>query len=394
MIAPILLPVLALLSAFNPSPSPVLEWALVEHGRHTCTIDVKLALTGDPDLSKLSLVPRQHDLELNVATTPLDCDDHWVRNNALSWMWNDAPSHIAFEVTMSWTSPNPDPSAPLLDVAWEQIADGNRQKWTLGTVSLPDNAPEPERRDPATWAKRLGERTTDTAADITVSIQDVEPQSFVKLTEYVPSHCTCEVLDAAGASLRRSENAQIFLWFQTNDAPQLLPRYRLTCAEPLSEGAFDGELEVAFGTRTNTSHIAQVEWVGPTPTLNENMELNQSPDVQSVVSNAGAPHSSHTAVPASQAVTFAVQLLANHRDLAPGELAEAIGYKGSYSTTRHDGWHKHLTHEVATYADAHALRSMVWSTTAADDAFVTASLEGERITVQEGLLLLNQTWIP
>ena len=62
-------------------------------------------------------------------------------------------------------------------------------------------------------------------------------------------------------------------------------------------------------------------------------------------------------------------------------------------TTLHDGWHANLTHEVATYARRSCTAS-AWSTTAADDAFVTASLEGERITVQEGLLLLNQTWIP
>ena len=64
------------------------------------------------------------------------------------------------------------------------------------------------------------------------------------------------------------------------------------------------------------------------------------------------------------------------------------------ATVSMEGWHKYLTPEEETYADAHTLRSHIWESTAATDAFVTASLEGERISIQEALLLSNQNWIP
>jgi hypothetical protein len=122
------------------------------------------------------------------------------------------------------------------------------------------------------------------------------------------------------------------------------------------------------------------------------MELNQSPDAQSarspVATNQRAENSG------SLDVQFSVQLLANHRDLNASEVTEALGYSDSFHIYRHEGWHKYLTDDFASYAEAREKRSTLWSTTSATDAFVTASLDGERITVQEALLMSNQSWIP
>jgi hypothetical protein len=153
-------------------------------------------------------------------------------------------------------------------------------------------------------------------------------------------------------------------------------------------------MEVAFGTRTKTSHIARVEWVGDSPALNENMELNLSPDTQSVVVSALTATDTQPDASPIDGLSFAVQLLANHKDLTAREVSASLNYQGGYSIFRHEGWHKYLTPEEETYADAHTLRSHIWESTSATDAFVTASLEGERISIQEALLLSNQNWIP
>jgi len=128
--------------------------------------------------------------------------------------------------------------------------------------------------------------------------------------------------------------------------------------------------------------------------LNENMELNQAPEVESVASAVVHRDAAAADKPASNDVRFWVQMLANHKDLTPAEFAEATGFSGDFTIYRHEGWHKYLTSEETTYADARDFRSHAWEHTLATDAFVTASLEGERIPVQEALLLLNQNWIP
>ena len=160
------------------------------------------------------------------------------------------------------------------------------------------------------------------------------------------------------------------------------------------ELAFDGTLEYAFGTESKTSHIAGVEWELQAEVPNESMELNQSPDQQSVETPAGRAAGSATDGRSRRDVRYAVQLLANHRDLSSDELFDHFGSNISHHIFRHEGWHKYMTDDVETYSDAQSLRSEMWTTTAATDAFVTASLEGERISVQEALLLSNQTWTP
>ena len=71
-----------------------------------------------------------------------------------------------------------------------------------------------------------------------------------------------------------------------------------------------------------------------------------------------------------------------------------LGYTQPLHMERLDGWHKYVTDSHNSYAQARSSRNHIWATTNAQDAFVTAQLEGQRITVQEALLLTNQTWIP
>ena len=379
------------------SPAPVLEWDVIDRTNHSCSIDVKLAVTSDSEISKMSLVPRTEDVTLNLTTSPIECDEHWVRDEVIHWMWRETPKEIGFTLTMTWAENETEPSAPLLDVAWEQIADGERTLWTLGTINLPgqpifdiNNLDQQE-----TTGLRQAAVLDENRTQVKLTIDQIEDGSFVKWTEYIPEGCVCEVENAAGASLRNSANSQVFLWFQTNSKTKMLsPSYVLTCPHGSSDLHFDGELEVAFGTRTKTSHIAETVWVGEDLTLNETMRLNQPSDDQSVANSIKPIEPTVAAAQPNANVAFAVQLMANHRDLSQDEACALLAYDGQLHTYRHEGWHKHLTDEVSTYSEARNLRSHVWETTIAKDAFVTASLEGERITVQEALLVSNQTWIP
>ena len=307
-------------------------------------------------------------------------------------MWRDHPEVMSLTLHLEWDELIATPDIPLLDVAWEHIANGERQRWTLGTIVLPGMAPEEHSPEPE--AQRTAKRLQDNLAEVTLTVSQIQEGAFVKITEYIPAHCTCEVTESAGAALRKEKNAQIFLWFQAPGADDLTPSYKLKCASNVQNTAFDGEMEVAFGTRTKTSHIASVEWVGDSPALNENMELNLSPDTQSVVVSSLTAIDTQPDSSPIDGLSFAVQLLANHKDLTAQDVSASLNYQGGYSIFRHEGWYKYLTPEEETYADAHTLRSHIWESTSATDAFVTASLEGERISIQEALLLSNQNWIP
>jgi hypothetical protein len=389
VIAPIFLPFFALLASLSTRPAPVLEWHVAHCHEDICTVHLELFGAARGDVSKLSLVSNQKNGPLKLVASNVECDDHWSRHNSLNWMWQQAPNHIAVDVDIQWSSFVEGDERPHLEVVWEHVHQGERQAWTLGSVEFPSSNPG-ETRNPV--GSRRGTAVSSTASDIQLNVSDAVPGSFVKWTEYIPEGCTCEVLESSGASLRKAENRQIFLWFEVKEGQLLAPIYRLTCSDPPATAAFDGELEFAFGTATKSSHIAEVEWVGASPAQNENMELNQATDATSALSPVATHQRAET--PGSLDVHFSVQLLANHRDLNASELTEALGYSDSFHIFRHDGWHKYLTEDFASYAEAREKRSTLWSTTSATDAFVTASLRGERISVQEALLMSNQSWIP
>jgi hypothetical protein len=394
VIAPILLPILSLLTLLISSPAPILEWNLVPLGEGQYILQLHVLASSEADVCKLSLVPSTVGDELDLVASPLRCDDHWTRNAALHWMWNDVPSEIALDVNVHLSENAVEPGSPLLDVRWEQVHQGQRHSWTLGTLAAPEAPKVAVAQNPKVAGLRKALPSSPSTCEVILEVQNAQPESFVKWTEYIPQGCVCEVIDAAGASLRSLENRQMFLWFQVGDPQELTPKYRLTCAEKLHELDFYGELESAFGTATISSHIAGVEWVGDSPDSNENMKLNQSPDAQSVASCYATAPLAEAGSSGTSEVRFSVQLLANHRDMDASEVADVLGFVDSYHIYRHEGWHKYLTDDVMTYGDARLKRSTILKTTAASDAFVTASLEGERITVQEALLLSNQTWNP
>ena len=378
------------------SPAPVMEWDVVEQTATSCSIDLNLAVMSDAELSKLSLVPHAASSHLSLSTSHLPSDDHWLSDNVWSWMWYGAPKTIKMNMKMDWDPLLASSDDGLIDVTWEHVVNGQRAQWTLGTVRLPEPmAPEmPVSNQSEAHGKRVAAVLDESQATVSLEVDHVPEGAFVKWTEYIPEGCACDVIDGAGASLRTTMNTQIFLWFQTESSAPLRPKYTLRCGHALQSLPLEGTLEVAFGTETKRTDIGQTVWMESDSLLNETMRLTQPSDRQSDASALAATGQRGSGLASPSDVTFAVQLLANHRDLTPQEWVDDFGFQGQTHTIRHEGWHKHLTDEVRTYSRARAMRSDIWESTAATDAFVTASLEGERITVQEALLISDQTWIP
>lgn len=102
-----------------------------------------------------------------------------------------------------------------------------------------------------------------------------------------------------------------------------------------------------------------------------------------------------TSIPAPEkGVVYKVQISAGHREVGKSYFAARHRYSGSFSIERHQGWIKYVTGNFGSYAEARDQR-VAYNTAGHNfpGPFVTAYNNGDRITVQEALVLSNQKWV-
>jgi hypothetical protein len=92
-------------------------------------------------------------------------------------------------------------------------------------------------------------------------------------------------------------------------------------------------------------------------------------------------------------IDYKVQILAGHRIISNKKVSNLYNYKGEYSLESHNGWIKYTVGSNSKYSKARDLRNEL-NNYDFPGPFVTAYNYGERISVQEALILTSQNWVP
>lgn len=93
-------------------------------------------------------------------------------------------------------------------------------------------------------------------------------------------------------------------------------------------------------------------------------------------------------------VVFKVQITAAHREVGKAYFVARHRYSGDFQIERHQGWIKYVTGRYGSYQEARDQRSgYVSAGHNFPGPFVTAYNNGERITVQEALMITKQKWV-
>ena len=92
-------------------------------------------------------------------------------------------------------------------------------------------------------------------------------------------------------------------------------------------------------------------------------------------------------------VNYKVQILAGHQIINSLYLAKEFNYKGDYEIESHMGWIKYTVGNHSEYKKARDSRNEL-KNHEFPGPFVSAYNYGERISVQEALILSKQNWIP
>ncbi len=93
-------------------------------------------------------------------------------------------------------------------------------------------------------------------------------------------------------------------------------------------------------------------------------------------------------------VVYKVQITAAHREVGRAYFQARHRYGGEFQIERHQGWIKYVTGRYTDYQQARDKRvDFVRDGHEFPGPFVTAYSDGERITVQQALMISNQKWV-
>jgi hypothetical protein len=93
-------------------------------------------------------------------------------------------------------------------------------------------------------------------------------------------------------------------------------------------------------------------------------------------------------------ISYKVQILAGHKVVTEKYIQKTYNFSESFVLDNHEGWVKYITGSYPDYKQARDKREdLIVAQHKFPGPFVTAYNTGERITVQEALMITNQQWI-
>jgi len=261
---------------------------------------------------------------------------------------------------------------------------------------------------------------------VNILVSKESTRRFAKIEENVPEGFTAVALDSKDAIFTFKEQKVKFLWMNLPMEPyftvsyRLIPKNQAKLPAPAIDGAFSylvddktvsvdiierdinvadvrGEDVKALVTRA-LSETAPAMAQAP---VEEPAKTETKPAVEP--EQAGKPKqvkkpvvktntdASLSLIP-EQGVYYRIQLAAGHKPVNIQRYFKKMKLDKDVHQEIHEGWQKYSVGSFGLYKEARDYRVHIWNTTPVKDAFITAYNSGQRITVQEALMITEQKW--
>lgn len=250
-----------------------------------------------------------------------------------------------------------------------------------------------------------------------------------KIEEQVPYGYNAVGVDSRNGLFSFQNGIARFIWMDLPAEEHFVVSYKLIPTEgtTVSDVAITGLFSYIEGDRTNTLNLVERDFDADLITAPELAQLIQSfpPDMLKATASY-RPNEQETTADNQQAaakeartnrgktikqqakqevklantsalepengVNYRIQLAAGHKPVKVKRYFKKYGFDADVKAEQHDGWYKYSVGSFKMYRDARDYRVHVWNTTDIKDAFVAAYNNGNRITVQEALMVANQKW--
>lgn len=292
--------------------------------------------------------------------------------------------------------------------------------------------------------------------NILVNRGELEVEQFAKIQELVPEGYEAQSVETQGGIFTFRDHTAKFLWMTLPSEQEFIVTYKLTpeedsdlanleikgnfsylvngqtveiplstddqsIAEMISNSSKETSPELLAEIDTETEAIQESDssllaGVSEEPLEDNNLNIINKPDnteeqkEEIYAENLNEPTQTDTAENTESnegdvdlknitlvespntLVSYRIQLAAGHKRIKTQSYFEKLKVKESINTEMLDGWYKYTVGAYSEYLQARNKRNTIWTSTPIKDAFVTAYNSGQRITVQEALMISNQTW--
>ncbi|MBZ0205564.1 MAG: hypothetical protein K8H89_04520 [Flavobacteriales bacterium] len=318
--------------------------------------------------------------------------------------------------------PAPDAASNAMDLA------SAAETGMIPDVAVTDTPDLPSQKGPGdVSATRTITAVSNTELLVEVTVQKGLLRGFGKLQENLPEGFTAVVKEEDDAIFSTKDRIAKFVWLNLPSKSEIKVSYRLLAPtgasgtftvngefgyllNDLTQRAVVGSTSFTLDSEAMAAEIPPTQQPEATPPANQQTGTSQEaakPAVTSPTTNAqsqeGAPKQNGTTAQATtpkasstpapeSGITFKVQITAAHREVGQAYFIQRHRYDGPFSIEHNDGWIKYVTGMFDRYRSARDQRQAYLDANYNfPGPFVTAYNNGERITVQEALMIAKQS---
>jgi hypothetical protein len=241
---------------------------------------------------------------------------------------------------------------------------------------------------------------TATEMLVEVNIHKGAIRGFGKLQELIPTGFTALEKTNDEAIFTAQGTIVKFVWLNLPAKSDLKVVYKLRSNDqPDGEYVVNGDFGYLLNDETQKAVIGSTSFQVGQQALAQQPPVEEPKDTQEVVRQEPPkqpdPQKVTPGIPTPETgITYKVQISAAHREVGRAYFQERHRYSGDFGIERHEGWIKYTTGRFGQYREARDQRvAFISAGHAFPGPFVTAYNNGDRITVQEALMISNQRWV-
>lgn len=367
----------------------------------------------------------------------------------MKFIWMALPEEDEVKITYALTAYEGAPLEALVEGKFSFIADNQRKSYDIPnqTIIIKSQEPEEEKIPAIATVNRVVKPLANNTYEVSLTIDKQGVYGFSKLEEHLPDGAEAEVLNNQKAVFSQVDERAKFVWMSIPEEQTLTVTYKVKFNEDIGDALRAMEGNFAYLDESQTKSVAVQS---DAPLMAENVsneetipaeEPEVAPDEEEEVAEvveeepeAEEPVQAPSPIaeepvqeeieeveevaqvepePTKQApvqpvkkqpvtsmpnpetgISYRVQIIAGHKVVDEAYVKKTYKYSDGFITFNHEGWIKYLTADnYSVYKQARDKReALIDAQHNFPGPFVTAYNAGERITVQEALMITNQQW--